>query len=55
VTSFMAMMVASAAGLLLRDPLDGLLGVVPGEALGAIVGIAVYFVTRRWLAELRNE
>jgi EamA domain-containing membrane protein RarD len=52
---FMAMVVASAVGLLLRGPLDGVLGVVPGEALGLVVAFAVYFFTRRWLAELRGE
>ncbi|HTO53261.1 MAG TPA: hypothetical protein VMR50_07730 [Myxococcota bacterium] len=54
-TSFMAMIVASAVGMLLRGPLDGLLGVVPGEAIGFILAFAVYFYARRWLAELRGE
>ncbi|HTO05705.1 MAG TPA: hypothetical protein VMR86_01505 [Myxococcota bacterium] len=53
--SFMAMVVASLVGLGLRDPLDGLFGVVPGEALGLVVGLVVYFYARRWLRELRGE
>jgi hypothetical protein len=54
-TSFMAMVVATVAGLLLRGPLDGLFGVIPGEVIGLIVGGFVYYWSRRWLKELRDE
>lgn len=54
-TSFMAMVVATAAGLLLRSPLDGLFGVIPGEVIGLIVGVFVYYYSRRWLAAMRDE
>ena len=51
----MAMLLASAVGLLLRDPLDGVLGVGLGEALGLVIAAAVYFFANRMLKELRGE
>jgi hypothetical protein len=51
----MAAAVASVAGLLLRGPLDGLFGVVAGEAIGLVAAGFVYFYAQRWLAELRGE
>jgi hypothetical protein len=55
VTKFMAMLVASAAGLLLRDPLDGVFGVGLGEALGLVLAGVIYFFANRMLRELRGE
>jgi hypothetical protein len=51
----MAMLVASAAGLLLRDALDGLFGVGIGEALGLVLAALIYFFANRLLKELRGE
>ncbi|HTO53265.1 MAG TPA: hypothetical protein VMR50_07750 [Myxococcota bacterium] len=53
--SLMAMVVASLVGILLHGPLDGLFGVLPGEAIGLVVASVVYFYARRWLKELRGE
>ena len=49
------MLVASAAGLLLRDPLDELFGVGIGEALGLLLAALIYFFANRLLKELRGE
>jgi hypothetical protein len=54
-TTFLAMLVAAAAGLLLRDPLDGIFGVGLGEALGFAAGVFIYYYARRILRELRDE
>jgi hypothetical protein len=53
--SFMAMIVASAVGMLLHGPLDGLFGVLPGEAIGLVIAFVVYFYARRWLVEQRGD
>ena len=54
-TSFMVMAVATVVCLLLRGPLDGLFGVVPGELIGLVIGGFVYFYARRYFAGLRGE
>jgi hypothetical protein len=51
----MAMLVASAAGLLLRDPLDGAFGVGLGETLGLVIAAVVYYYAKQFLGELRGE
>ena len=55
VNKLMAMLVASAAGLFLRDPLDGLFGVGLGEALGLVLAALIYFFANRLLKDLRGE
>lgn len=50
-----ALVLASVAGILIRDWLGPLLGFSLTTLLSLVVSGLVYYFTRRWLLELRGE